>query len=68
MLADPQPTPHDLRHSFGSWLAEAGVPPHEIQTHMGHSTLRATERYLHSGDGRFARALTALNVPRQIVG
>src|SRR5574340_1100919 len=39
---DPQPTPHDLRHSFGSWLAEAGVPPHEIQALMGHSTLRAT--------------------------
>lgn len=65
-LADPQPTPHDLRHSFGSWLAEAGVPPHEIQAHMGHSSLRATERYLHSGDGRFARALSALSEPRRI--
>lgn len=65
-LDDPQPTPHDLRHSFGSWLAEAGVPPHEIQALMGHSTLRATERYLHSGDGRFARALAALAAERQI--
>jgi integrase len=63
-LADPQPTIHDLRHSFGSWLAEGGVPPHEIQALMGHSSLRATERYLHAGDGRFGRALTALATPR----
>ena len=67
-LADPQPTPHDLRHTFGSWLAEAGVPAHEIQNLMGHSSLRATERYLHAGDGRFARAIAALGQPRQITG
>lgn len=59
-LADPQPTPHDLRHTFGSWLAEANVPPHEIAALMGHSSLRATERYLHAGDGRWTRALDAL--------
>lgn len=59
-LADPQPTPHDLRHTFGSWLAEHGVPPHEIAATMGHSTLRATERYLHAGDGRLERARLAL--------
>lgn len=65
-LADPQPTPHDLRHSFGSWLAENRVPPHEIQALMGHASIRATERYLHSGDGRFLRALTALSRPVEI--
>lgn len=59
-LADPQPTPHDLRHTFGSWLAERGVPPVEIMALMGHSSLRATERYLHSGDGRMQRARAAL--------
>lgn len=62
-LADPQPTAHDLRHTFGSWLAEAGVPPHEIMKLMGHGTLRATERYLHASDGRFTRALAALGGP-----
>lgn len=65
-LVDPQPTPHDLRHSFGSWLAEGGVPAVEIQRIMGHSSLRATERYMHASDGRFARALTALGTVAQI--
>lgn len=66
-LAEPLPTIHDLRHTFGSWLAANGVPPTDIMALMGHSTLRATERYLHSGDSRFDRALTALPV-RQIGG
>lgn len=64
-LAMPHPTPHDLRHTFGSWLAEGNVSPTDIMALMGHGSLRATERYLHAGDGRFGRALTALSV-RQI--
>lgn len=62
----PLPTPHDCRHSFGSWLAEAGVPPHEIMKFMGHGTLRATERYLHAGGGAPARMLAAMGAPRQV--
>lgn len=59
-LADPQPTIHDLRHSYGSWLSAAGVPPRDIGSLMGHSSLRSTERYLHSGSARFGMALRAL--------
>ena len=59
-LAAPRPTPHDLRHTFGSWLAENGVGPVDIMALMGHESLRATERYLHSTSHRFDRALTAL--------
>lgn len=59
-LADPQPTIHDLRHSYGSWLSAAGVPPRDIGSLMGHSSLRSTERYLHSGSARFGMALKAL--------
>ena len=62
-LALPYPTPHDLRHTFGSWLAEANVSPTDIMALMGHSTLRATERYLHSSDSRFERARLALATP-----
>ena len=62
-LALPYPTPHDLRHTYGSWLADAGVPPHDIMALMGHGSLRATERYLHSSDGRFTRAIAALGRP-----
>jgi integrase len=59
-LAEPLPTPHDLRHTFGSWLAENGVSPVDIMALMGHESLRATERYLHSTSSRFDRALSAL--------
>lgn len=59
-LSAPQPTIHDLRHSYGSWLSAAGVPPRDIGALMGHGSLRSTERYLHSGGGRFGLALKAL--------
>lgn len=65
-LTLPHPTPHYLRHSYGSWLAENSVPPHEIAALIGNSSLRATERYLHAGDGRMARARVALRVRRGI--
>jgi integrase len=56
LLADPQPTPHDLRHTYGTRLGEAGVPPHEIMALMGHETLESVQRYLHARDGRFEKA------------
>lgn len=59
-LADPQPTPHDLRHTFGSWLAEDGMPPHQIAALMGHKSLRSVERYIHATEARFAQARAAL--------
>lgn len=63
-LADPQPTPHDCRHSYGSWLAENNVPPHEIRDLMGHGSLRATERYVHASERRMQRARDALGARR----
>ena len=66
-LAKPWPTIHDMRHTFGSWLAEAGVPPTDIMALMGHGSLRATERYLHSYPARYDRAVAALSRPRELV-
>lgn len=60
-LEAPLPTPHDCRHSYGSWLAEQGVPPHEIMVLMGHSSLRAVERYIHASSARLQRARDALD-------
>ena len=37
--------PHDLRHSFGSLLASAGVPLSYVKTAMGHAHERTTQRY-----------------------
>lgn len=64
-LADPQPTAHDLRHTFGSWLAEDGVPPHQIAALMGHKSLRSVERYIHPTELRFEQARGALRAARE---
>ncbi|MCT2281793.1 site-specific integrase [Micromonospora chalcea] len=58
-LADPQPTPHDLRHTYGTGLADQGVPVHDIMALMGHEDLRSAQRYLHSREERFERARAA---------
>jgi integrase/recombinase XerC len=52
---------HSLRHTFGSFLAEAGVPLQEIQRIMGHSSVRVTEIYARLRNNDFTNTLTALN-------
>jgi integrase len=52
---------HDLRHTYGSLLAQAGVDVLSIKNAMGHSDLQTTQRYLHARQAseqveRFARA------------
>jgi len=44
----PQLRLHDLRHAFGTWLAEAGADGPTIRDVMGHSSLTVTSRYLQS--------------------
>jgi integrase len=63
-LVEPLPTPHDCRHTYGTMLAEEGVPPHEIMALMGHSSLRAVERYIHARAVRLDRAREALGARR----
>lgn len=53
LLADPQPTPHDMRHLFGTRLSEAGVPAHERRALMGHEDQRSQKRYENFRPGRF---------------
>jgi integrase len=43
---------HDLRHSFASVLANAGIPLNEIGTMLGHSQLSTTQRYAHHAPQR----------------
>lgn len=63
-LEAPLPTPHDCRHTYGTMLAEEGVPAHEIMALMGHSSLRAVERYIHARPARLDRAREALGARR----
>jgi site-specific recombinase XerC len=66
VLSKPWPTIHDMRHTYGSWLAEASVSPTDIMSLMGHGSLRATERYLHSYPARFDRVRAALERPKEL--
>lgn len=38
---------HDLRHTFATTLAAAGVPLRTIQEYFGHADLKATQIYAH---------------------
>jgi integrase/recombinase XerD len=49
--------PHMLRHSYATRLIEAGVPIHDVQRALGHSSLATTEVYLHVDDTKLADKL-----------
>ena len=56
---------HDLRHTCGSWLAQAGVPEGHIAQVLGHSTVRMTERYAHLAPANARAAVEKLEgVPK----
>ena len=39
---------HDLRHTVGTRLANAGVPVPVIKEILAHSDIRTTQRYMHT--------------------
>lgn len=62
-------TPHVLRHTAATWMAEAGVPMSEIAQFLGHKDSRITERvYAKFSPSYLSRAASALQVmaPGQI--
>ncbi|MGE3744747.1 MAG: tyrosine-type recombinase/integrase [Sphingomonadaceae bacterium] len=40
-------TPHTLRHTCGTWMAQHGVPLEQIGAWLGHSDARTTKLYAH---------------------
>lgn len=65
LLEEPLPTPHDIRHSYGSRLADGGLEVHDVMALMGHQDMRSAQRYIHSGEKRFDRAREALRRARE---
>ncbi|MBQ0928669.1 tyrosine-type recombinase/integrase [Saccharopolyspora endophytica] len=55
---------HDLRHTNASWMLAGGADLETIRERLGHRSLRATERYLHTLPHTHNTALTALHRTR----
>jgi integrase len=56
--------PHDLRHTFATWLVSERVPVNVVQAVMGHEQASTTlNRYTHVPADSHARVRAALNAP-----
>lgn len=51
---------HTLRHSFGTWCAEAGVPIRSIMALMGHRRVETTLRYAKATDKALVDAIESI--------
>lgn len=56
---------HDLRHTFGSRLAMAGVTLPVVQRLMGHASITTTARYLHATDEDARKAVDVAEATRK---
>lgn len=54
-------TPHTLRHTAATWMAQSGVPLTEIAGILGQSVQRTTERYIKHHPDYMRRGVDALS-------
>jgi integrase len=47
---------HDLRHSFASFLVNAGCPIYEVKELLGHTQIKTTQRYAHLSQDTLLKA------------
>jgi integrase len=63
-----QVTPHQLRHAFGSSLADAGATLDEVQELLGHASVSSSQVYLHPDPARLREAVERVPGPRELAG
>jgi integrase len=56
--------PHDLRHTYASWLLQAGISLAEVGRLLGHVSPTTTQRYAHLAETPAEEVLAALGRPR----
>lgn len=59
-------TPHQLRHAFGSNLADAGGSLDEIASLLGHASVSSSQVYLHPDPARLRDAVERVPGPRPV--
>jgi len=55
---------HSFRHTFATWLAEAGADPRSIMDLLGHSTLEPTLIYMHAVEAKRNKAMRLIKLPQ----
>ena len=60
--------PHQLRHAFGSNLADANAGLDEIAELLGHRSMSSSQVYLHPDPGRLREAVERVPSPRELTG
>ncbi len=60
-LKEPRLNGRALRHSFCTAQLAAGVPLNQVQSLMGHKSIRSTDRYVHAIDSGRAEAAALLD-------
>lgn len=56
---------HTLRHTFASWLVEAGTDLYVVQRLMGHASFEMVQRYSHLGENALQAAVRRLDSPTE---
>lgn len=64
----PPVRPHQLRHAFGSNLADAGSGLDEIAELLGHASMSSSQVYLHPDPARLREAIDRVPSPREHTG